>query len=184
MNRFAAAVAVGLAFLGCVEAEEPDLQEMEGAVSWGYPEMRIVWTNRCFDLGQAPQVIQHACNAGASQGWAPLVVRSSDITTVVLQNQASGQCLDRPWGSVAVHTRLQTFNCHYQAAQLWKIRKPINRRWQFEAVTGYDSNGRGIGSGMCIDVPDATTADVQLQIFPCKAASDPGLGNQIVYAPW
>jgi len=174
-----------VAVAACTELEEEsDLDELEQDVSWGYPQMRFVWTNRCMDLGVYPAVVQKPCNGGATQGWAPLVVNSADITTVSLQNESTGRCLDRPWGWTAIHTQLQEFNCHYQAAQLWKIRKPSNTRWQFEAVTGWDANGRGIGSGMCIDVPNSTTAEVQLQLFPCKAASDPGLGNQVVYAPW
>src|SRR5262245_54120417 len=107
--KLLAAVALALSLAACVDADDTELDELEQDVSWGYPQMRFVWTNRCMDLGVYPAVVQKPCNSGRSQGWAPLVVSSSDVSTVALQNESTGRCLDRPWGWTAIHTQLQEF---------------------------------------------------------------------------
>ncbi|MFG1608090.1 glycoside hydrolase family 97 catalytic domain-containing protein [Actinoplanes sp. NPDC049265] len=120
----------------------------------------------------------------------------------VLRGQASGRCADVPFGGQDNRTRIELFDCHGGANQIWattaarELRVYGTKCLEVDgagtadgaAVTIFDCNGGthqqwilnadgtivGVASGKCLDATGAATANgTPLEIWPCH-----GGGNQ------
>ncbi|MEU8661145.1 glycoside hydrolase family 97 catalytic domain-containing protein [Actinoplanes philippinensis] len=125
---------------------------------------------------------------------------STDIG--VLRGEASGRCVDIPFGSQTNRTQVELFDCHSGAHQMWTVTAAKELRVYgnkcldvdgaltndgtpvtiFDCLGGtnqqwtFNTDGSvvGVGSGKCLDATGAAVANkTKLQIWPCN-----GGGNQ------
>lgn len=179
-------LALALSTFGCAaESDEEGEAELLGttqqAASIGGVDWPMVLGHNPTSCIAVTQVTTHTPVIQKRCGTLPdrWTVTSIDASTVGLRVYGYGQCLDRPWNRATTHTQLQLFPCHYDAAQQWRVRRHSiagqGTFWQLEAP----------GTNQCLDVATGGVQDgLPIQMYPCKPAGDPTLGNQLIRAPW
>jgi hypothetical protein len=119
---------------------------------------------KCLDveyasLAAGAGIKQYHCHGGANQIWRLSVPFESTPQRFGIHNANSNMCLDIPSSSTANRVGLQQFPCHGGNNQLFSLESVWSGSWVMRLRVSH--------SGKCLDVPNGSHANVQVQQYTC-----------------